>query len=57
MKMPDGGFRPAYDDDLATDADSQVIVGVAVTNQGTDQGEGQIGLFTVTHRLRITEAD
>lgn len=40
MKMPDGGFRPAYNVQMATDVDSQVIVGVAVTNQGTDQGEG-----------------
>lgn len=40
MKMPDGGFRPAYNVQLATDVESQVIVGVAVTNQGTDQGEG-----------------
>ena len=40
MKMPDGGFRPAYNVQLATDVDSQVIVGVAVTNRGTDQGEG-----------------
>jgi transposase len=40
MKMPDGGFRPAYNVQLATDVDSQVIVGVAVNNQGTDQGEG-----------------
>ena len=40
MKMPDGGFRPAYNVQLATDVESQVIVGVAVTNRGTDQGEG-----------------
>ena len=40
MKMADGGFRPAYNLQLATDVDSQVIVGVAVTNRGTDQGEG-----------------
>jgi len=39
MKMADGGFRPAYNIQLATDVDSQVIVGVKVTNQGTDQGE------------------
>jgi len=39
MKMPDGGFRPAYNVQLATDTESQVIVGVKVTNQGTDQGE------------------
>ena len=40
MKMPDGGFRPAYNVQLATDVDSQVIVGVGVINRGTDQGEG-----------------
>ena len=39
MKMADGGFRPAYNVQLATDVDSQVIVGVAVTNRGADQGE------------------
>ena len=40
MKMPDGGFRPAYNVQIATDVDSQVIVGVGVINRGTDQGEG-----------------
>ena len=39
MKMPDGGFRPAYNVQLATDVASQVIVGVDVINRGTDQGE------------------
>jgi hypothetical protein len=41
MKMPDGGFRPAYNVQLATDTESQVIVGVKVTNKGTDQGEAK----------------
>ena len=39
MKMADGGFRPAYNVELATDTGSQVIVGVEVSNQGTDQGK------------------
>jgi hypothetical protein len=39
MHMPDGGFRPAYNVQLATDAGSQVIVGVAISTRGTDQGE------------------
>lgn len=39
MKMPDGGFRPAYNVQLATDVESGVVVGVAVTNSGTDQGQ------------------
>jgi transposase len=38
MKMADGGFRPAFNAQVATDMDSQVILGVAVSNQGTDQG-------------------
>lgn len=37
MKMADGGFRPAYNVQLATDAASGCIVGVDVTNHGTDQ--------------------
>jgi len=39
MKMADGGFRPAYNVQLATDVDSRVIVGVQVTNIGSDQGQ------------------
>lgn len=38
MKMADGGYRPALNAQLATDMDSQVILGVSVVNQGTDQG-------------------
>ena len=37
MKMADGGFRPAYNVQLATDAGTGCIVGVDVTNNGTDQ--------------------
>jgi len=39
MKMGDGGWRPAYNVQLATDTPSQIIVGVGVTNQGNDQGQ------------------
>jgi transposase len=41
MKMPDGGFRPAYNVQLATAGDPEggprTIVGVRVTNVGSDQ--------------------
>lgn len=37
MKLADGGYRPAYNVQIATDQDSDVIVGVAVTNVGSDQ--------------------
>jgi transposase len=39
MKMPDGGFRPAFNAQLATATDSQVITGVEVTNAGGDLGQ------------------
>lgn len=39
MKMGDGGFRPAFNVQFATTADSRVIVGVDVTNVGSDSGE------------------
>lgn len=39
MKMPDGGYRPAYNLEIATDVDSQVIVGVAALTKGSDSGE------------------
>jgi hypothetical protein len=37
-KMADGGFRPAYNVQFATDPASQVIVGVAVVMTGSDAG-------------------
>ena len=39
MKMGDGGFRPAYNVQLATDTATQIITGVAVSNSGGDQGK------------------
>jgi len=39
MKMPDGGFRPAFNLEIATDVGSQVIVGVGVETKGSDAGE------------------
>jgi hypothetical protein len=36
MKGPDGGFRPSYNAQFTTDTKSQIIGGVAVTNDGTD---------------------
>ncbi len=39
MKMPDGGFRPAYNIELATDQAKGIIVGVSVVREGTDAGQ------------------
>ncbi|MBI2855068.1 MAG: transposase [Chloroflexi bacterium] len=38
MRRADGGYRPAYNVQLATDAGSGVIVGAAVLNEGSDKG-------------------
>jgi len=38
MKLADGGFRPAFNVQFATDMASRVIVGVTVTNVQSDQG-------------------
>ena len=39
MKMGDGGFRPAYNAQYATDGESQVVVGAEVVTVGSDQGQ------------------
>ena len=39
MRMGAGGFRPAYNVQLATDTKSRAIVGVDVTNAGTDANQ------------------
>jgi transposase len=39
MKMGDGGFRPAYNVQFATTCDTQVIVGTAVVNAGSDMAQ------------------
>lgn len=36
MKMADGGYRPGYNVQIATDMDGDAVVGVAVTNVGDD---------------------
>ncbi len=36
MKMPNGGFNPAWNVQLATDTESRAIVGVEVSNEGSD---------------------
>src|SRR5512135_1731750 len=39
MKMADGGFRPAYNFQFATDTATQMIAGVAVETSGSDAGQ------------------
>ena len=39
MKMGDGGYRPAYNVQFATEGGSRFIVAVDVTNEGNDHGQ------------------
>jgi transposase len=39
MKMADGGFRPAYNGQFSADTETQIIVGVEVSNSGSDRGK------------------
>ena len=39
MKMGDGGFRPAYNVEFATDLNNLVIVGADLINAGSDSGQ------------------
>jgi transposase len=39
MKMGDGGFRPAFNVQMASTCEDQVIVGVDVTNVGSDMAQ------------------
>jgi hypothetical protein len=39
MKMPDGGFRPALNVQIASDTSSRAIVGIDVINAGVDSGQ------------------
>jgi transposase len=53
MKMGDGGFRPAFNVQLATATDSQIITGVEVTNSGSDQG--QLSPMIEQHQARYEQ--
>src|SRR6476660_2738126 len=39
MKMADGGFRPAYNGQFSVDTETQIVVGVEVSNSGSDHGQ------------------
>jgi ribosomal protein L34 len=38
MKMPDGGFRPAYNCQIASVAGGEIAIGTQVRNVGSDRG-------------------
>lgn len=58
MKMGDGGFRPAFNIQFATTTDaSRVIVGVAVSNRGSDAGQSTPMLEQVERRTGVRPSE
>ena len=54
MKMPDGGFRPAGNVQCSTTTDAaRAIVGVRVTNRGSDQGQATPMLEPIEARTGV----
>jgi transposase len=53
MKMGDGGFRPAFNVQLATDTQTQIITGVDVINSVGDQGK--LAPMVAQHEERYEE--
>ena len=54
MKMGDGGFRPAFNIQFATTTDqARVIVGVGITNRGSDMGETTAMLAQIKERTGV----
>ena len=49
MKMADGGFRPAYNCQIGTVGEGQIVVDVAVDTTGSDRGQ----LRPMLERLRL----
>ena len=58
MKMGDGGFRPAFNVQFATTADkARAIVGVEVTNRGSDMGQATPMLDQIEKRTGVRPAE
>lgn len=57
MKMGDGGFRPAYNGQFAVDTETQIVVGVDVSNSGSDQGQLVPMLEQLEERYKVTPSE
>jgi transposase len=57
MRMANGGFSPGYTVQFATDAAQGVIVGVSVTNSGSDGGQAAPMLEQIKKRTQQTPSE
>ena len=53
MKMADGGFRPAYNVQIKTAAEGAHIVGLSVTNSGSDRGLAKPAVEEIEQRYGV----
>jgi len=51
MKQPDGGYAPSYNVQISTEASHKIIVGVGVSQNGSDYGELVGGVARVEQNL------
>lgn len=54
IKMPSGGFRPAWNAQIASDPQAQVVVAVDVTSSSSDRGLVKPMLERIRQRLKAT---
>jgi len=57
IKMPDGGFRPGYNMQIASAVERQIIVAVDVTAAGSDRGLARPMLERIRERLNRLPRD
>lgn len=57
MKMADGGFRPAYNGQLCVDVATQIVVGVELSNSGSDRDQLVPMLDQLEKRYRTRPAE
>jgi hypothetical protein len=56
MKQPDGGYAPSYNVQLSTEASHKIIVGVGVSQNGSDGGQLMDGVERVRANLQASPA-
>lgn len=57
IQMPGGGFRPGYNLQYASTTQGQIVVGVGLTNKGSDMGQLAPMLAQVERRCGVTPAE
>lgn len=54
MKQSDGGYAPSYNMQISTDSNEKIIVGVGISQCGSDYGELKSGVKRIEKNMRRT---